>query len=63
VLISGRLRVKSYKQTIQIDNDNKDNNVLINNSKENKKKLDSSAYKKRLDDTSSGRLLKKIRTK
>ncbi|CUM67827.1 uncharacterized protein PRCAT00005534001 [Priceomyces carsonii] len=64
VLISGRLRIKSYKQTIQIDDTNVKGDVLINNDREDKlKKSDTLAYKKKLSDTSSGRLLKKQRTR
>lgn len=61
VLISGRLRVKSWKQTVQIDNNNDNNDVLINNDLESDKKHDTKAYKKKLDQTSAGRLLKKQR--
>lgn len=62
VLISGRLRVKSNKQTILIDNDNSKGDVLISNDKEDpNKKGDLKPYKKRLDETPSGRLLKKTK--
>lgn len=61
VLISARLRIRSWKQTIQIDNDNTNNDVLINNDREEVKKVDTTVYKKRLDSTPSGRLLKKLK--
>ncbi|KAG7193053.1 uncharacterized protein KQ657_001170 [Scheffersomyces spartinae] len=56
-LRNGRLRIKSNKQTVIIDNRG---DVLIDNQFEDPlKKGDTNAYKKKLDDTSSGRLLKK----
>lgn len=61
VLKNGRLRIKSNKQTVVIDNRG---DVLIDNKYEDPaKKGDTNAYKKKLEDTSSGRLLKKHRTK
>ncbi|KAK6462153.1 RNase P subunit p30-domain-containing protein [Scheffersomyces coipomensis] len=62
VLVNGRLRIKSFKQTIVMDNNEISSNSIIDNDKEDpKKKTDSNGYKKRLDSTSSGRLLKKQR--
>lgn len=61
VLVSGRLRIRSWKQTVQIDNDNTNADVLINNDLESVKKTDTTIYKKRLNSTSSGRLLKKLK--
>lgn len=65
VLLNGRLRIKSYKQTIAID----DESGLIDNTRENKdwnsnvsvnnKKLDISTYKKRKPETALDRVLKK----
>lgn len=66
VLISGRLRIKSYKQTVLLGNDPQDERrtLLTSNEAENPaRKTDLKAYKKKLDDTASGRLLKKQRTK
>ncbi|ABN67452.2 predicted protein [Scheffersomyces stipitis CBS 6054] len=54
-LISGRLRIKSYKQTVIAGNDSDE--VLVE--KKDPSKPDTLAYKKRLGDSSSGRLLKK----
>lgn len=63
-LINGRLRIKSYKQTILIDNDLNAGDILYSNDKEDsKKKTNSLPYKKKLSDTSSGRLLKRRRKK
>ncbi|KAG7661295.1 RPP1 [[Candida] subhashii] len=57
VLVNGRLRVKSYKQTISVGNEE---SSLLDNVHENpNKKQDGSGYKKKLSDSSSGRLLKK----
>lgn len=65
VLLNGRLRIKSYKQTIAVAddeglignvNENKDwnSNVNVNN-----KKLDINSYKKRKTETSLDRIVKK----
>lgn len=54
-LIAGRLRAKLFKQSILIDNDKVD--VLTNNDVGD----EVTSYKKRLSDSSSGRLLKKMR--
>lgn len=60
VLVSGRLRIKSYKQTIVMGTEPRD--VLLDNAQEDPaKKVESSGYRKRLGDTSSGRLLKKLK--
>ncbi|KAK6456253.1 RNase P subunit p30-domain-containing protein [Scheffersomyces xylosifermentans] len=65
VLVSGRLRVKSYKQTISAGNEPEE--ALIEKREVKKepdqKKANTLAYKKRLGDSSSGRLLKKQRRK
>jgi ribonuclease P/MRP protein subunit RPP1 len=58
VLVSGRLRIKSFKQTIMVD----DRLLFANDKEEVTKKTDATPYKKKLEDTSSGRLLKRQRT-
>ncbi|KAL7666123.1 Uncharacterized protein ABC855_g1717 [[Candida] zeylanoides] len=58
VLVSGRLRIKSFKQTIMVD----DRSLFANDKEEVTKKTDATPYKKKLEDTSSGRLLKRQRT-
>lgn len=64
VLVNGRLKIKSYKQTITVGNDNDKNDILYNNDKEDDaKKTDSGGYKKKLSDSSGGNLLKKQRVK
>lgn len=64
VLVNGRLKITSYKQTIMAGNDNDSNNILYSNEKEDPaKKTDSVGYKKKLSDSSSGNLLKKQRLK
>lgn len=67
VLVSGRLRIKSFKQSIVIGNDEMPNGkeMLYTNKDETSKAsgVDSLRYKKKLEDTSSGRLLKKQKTK
>lgn len=64
VLVNGRLKIKSYKQTIVVGNDNDKSDILYNNDKEdNLKKTDSAGYKKKLSDSSGGSLLKKQRVK
>lgn len=56
VLINGRLRIKSYKQTVVAgDND------FVDNSHEGAKKVELAGYKKRALDTDSGKLLKKLK--
>lgn len=65
VLVSGRLRIKSFKQSIAIGNEAVPNSkeVLYTNKDDSNKASgsDSTKYKKKLEDTSSGRLLKKQR--
>lgn len=63
VLISGRLRIKSFKQTIMIaGKTNTDESFYSNDNEDVNKKIETIGYKKKLSDTSSGRLLKKQRT-
>ncbi|KAK6204924.1 RNase P subunit p30-domain-containing protein [Scheffersomyces amazonensis] len=61
VLVNGRLRIKSFKQTILVDNSSSSNTLTNNDKEDPNKKSDANVYKKRLDDSSSGRLLKKQR--
>lgn len=64
VLVNGRLKIKSYKQTIAAGNDNKRTDLLYENDNEDDvKKSDSSGYKKKLSESSGGNLLKKQRVK
>ncbi|EGW34987.1 uncharacterized protein SPAPADRAFT_131716 [Spathaspora passalidarum NRRL Y-27907] len=59
VLVNGRLRIKSYKQTISVN----DNAKLLENEHENpNKKSDSLVYKRKLQDTDTGKLLKKVKS-
>lgn len=58
-LVSGRLRIKSYKQTVIAGND-AGRDVLWSNDSEETKKLDSSGYKRRTSEAAGG-LLKKHR--
>ena len=61
-LVSGRLRIKSYKQTVIAGNE-EERDVLWNNESEDpQKKLDSTGYKKRAAEAAGG-LLKKHRKK
>lgn len=67
VLINGKLKQKSYRQTIVVNN----NSDLLQDNKPQKESTGGSSsssgggggFKKKLDDTSSGRLLKKRKTK
>lgn len=63
-LVSGRLRVTSYNQTVVAEDGTNKRDMLYNNERENPShKSDANVYKKRLVDTSSGQLLKKQRNK
>lgn len=62
VLISGRLRIKSAKQVIAVNNDESMEGLLYSNEGEDPvKKTETAGFTKKLSDTSSGRLLKKQR--
>lgn len=58
-LVGGRLRIKSYKQTVIAGNDK---DVLWSNEQESENKLDTKGYKKRASEAAGG-LLKKQRRK
>ncbi|KAI5953409.1 RPP1 [Candida jiufengensis] len=57
VLINGRLKLKSYKQTIAIGNED----IIDNDLEDLDKKSNLAGYKRKFDDTSTGKLLKKAK--
>ncbi|RLV94349.1 Ribonuclease P/MRP protein subunit RPP1 [Spathaspora sp. JA1] len=59
VLVNGRLRIKSYKQTISVNNDV---NLGENDCENQVKKSDLQGYKRKLTDTDTGKLLKKFKS-
>ncbi|KAI5960368.1 RPP1 [Candida pseudojiufengensis] len=57
VLITGRLKLKSYKQAILVG----DENIISNENEDLNKKNNLSGYKRKFDDTPTGKLLKKAK--
>ncbi|CCG22551.1 Rpp1 protein [Candida orthopsilosis Co 90-125] len=57
-LLNARLRIKSYKQVISIG----DQDLIGNEHEDGDKKHNATGYKRKFDDTPSGKLLKKYKT-